>query len=477
MKKNGLICMLMAWILVLQAAFSCVPAQGVETGTAVANGCSTTDARVPLAGSEQLLPTAHAAMLYELNSDSMIYAWNPDVQINPSSMVKLMTALIVVEQGNLDEMVTVSSEALDSLTPGVLRAGLKNNEKISMRDLLYCMMVASANDAAAVLARQIGGSQSGFVELMNRRAAELGCTDTVFANPHGLEDERQHTTARDLAKIMTVGLKNPDFRAAFSASSYTVEKTNLSEARELTTTNLMMLKSSTYGYYDARVTGGKTAAPSTADRSVICTAQENGMDLLIIVMDAQAQLTENGLAVISYGSFDEATQLLRMGFGKYSVKQLLHSEQAMRQIPVLDGKNDVVGSPEHDVLVTLPIGTTEADLSIRYSANPLVAPLKADSSVGSVEIWCQSVCVAQCNLKAMYGVEKAEPTTAVEPALTQEPEKRAAGGWKQVGVVIAILLAGMLAVLLVLVAIRALRGAAIRRQRRRRRKSRRRTRG
>ena len=118
--------------------------------------------------------------MYELNSGTMLYNWNADAKIYPTSMVKMMTALVALEMGNLDDEVTVTRKVLDELPIGIVSAGLKYNEVISLRDLLYCTMVASANDASIVIANHIAGSTAGFVQMMN---------DKLIA-PYGMLSEK-----------------------------------------------------------------------------------------------------------------------------------------------------------------------------------------------------------------------------------------------------------------------------------------------
>ena len=187
------------------------------TGTDVQQGCMTLDAQTPLYSGEKLLETAEAVILYEMNSDTLVYSYNPDEPRDPSGMNKLMTALLALELGNPQDKVSVTREALNSVAIGAVSAGLKVDEILTLEDLLYLMMVGSANDAAAVIAEYIGGSQELFVAMMNKRAGELGCTNTQFRNSNGLEHEEQYTTARDLAKITAAALENELFSKLFSA--------------------------------------------------------------------------------------------------------------------------------------------------------------------------------------------------------------------------------------------------------------------
>jgi D-alanyl-D-alanine carboxypeptidase (penicillin-binding protein 5/6) len=216
-------------------------------------------------------------------------------------MNKIMTALLAIELGNPETVVTVTRKALNSVEIGAMSAGLKVDEQITLRDLLYCMMVGSANDAAAVIAEHISGDQDQFVALMDQRAAELGCTGTRFMNANGLSHEQQYTTARDLAKITKAALEQELFVELFTAVNHTVPATNKSEARELKTTNYMMSKESVKTEFDKRVTGGKTGALTTTDRSLICTAEQGDSRYLSVVMSAKG--TVSGHAVTKFGNF------------------------------------------------------------------------------------------------------------------------------------------------------------------------------
>jgi D-alanyl-D-alanine carboxypeptidase len=165
---------------------------------------------------------------------------------------------------------------------------------------------------------------------MNAKAATLGCLNTHFTNVHGLKDERQHSTARDMAIIIDEALKNPQFAQFFGATSYVVPATNLSDARNLKTTNYMMDENRPY--YDSRVTGGKPAAATTSDRSVACVAQTANCEYLVVVISAQARMS--GSAVSRYTNYDEASALLDMGFEGFSVQQVLGTAQPFSLYPV-----------------------------------------------------------------------------------------------------------------------------------------------
>lgn len=394
-------------LIVLTCNWSC--ALAVPTG----DSCISLDAPSALAGNSQLLPTAQAAVLYAQDSDTMVYSWNPDLQLDPSGMNKIMTALLALETQKLDMMVTVTSTALNSVKIGAMAAGLKAGEVLSLKDLLYLMMVGSANDAAAVIAEGVAGSQAAFVALMNQRAQELGCTNTIFLNPTGLSAEGQFSTARDLAKISAAALEIETFVDIFSTIEYTIPATSASPERKVVTTNYMMSDTAVRDQLDSRITGGKTGALSTTDRSLISTAEEDGQRYLAVVMSAQGTMNEDGTAVLTFGNFAETKLLLDHAFSQYAKHQLLSDSKVMAQFKISGGENDLAVSSRQTVSALMP-NDMKADLmSYRCLETPgLTAPISEGDVVGSVELWYNDICVAQSELVAMHDV-KAKGTAAI----------------------------------------------------------------
>ena len=211
----------------------------------------------------------------------MVYSVNPDSAYDPGNLVKMMTGLLIAERANLDDLVTVDSTLLKQLPVDSYVIGLQDGEIISMRDLLYCILVESANDAAVIAANHVSGSINAFIVEMNAYATELGCENTYFANVHGLYEPMQFSTARDLAKILVKALENEAFMDAFSLIYYTVPATNLSEARELSNDNFMLNDSMMTIYLDYRVTGGRPAVTKTGERNLAVTAEQNGVGVLV----------------------------------------------------------------------------------------------------------------------------------------------------------------------------------------------------
>lgn len=407
MKNLRRICLLLLVMVMLLSVAG--HALAVDTSTQSVSGSVGLDAQKPLGGSEKLLDTAKAAILYELTSDTMVYAWNPDESIDPSGMNKILTAMLALEKGNPEDLVTVSRTVVQSAAlVGSVSAGLKYGEEIKLKDLLFCMMVGSANDAAVVIAEHIAGTEAYFVELMNQRLTELGCENTHFVNASGLPQQGQYTTARDLAKITVAALENELFTQMFNAINYTVPATNKVKERTIKTTNYLTSKETVKTQYDSRVTGGKTGALSTTDRSLICTAEHSGKRYLVVLMSAKGTVTADGLSVKTFGSFEETRALLDFGFKEFSFRQVLQSGQVLQQYSVSGGENKVFAGSAVDLFSTLPVSVQPEDVTIRcvLQEGEFSAPLAQGQIIGVAQVWYKEICVGSTELIALHPVRQ-----------------------------------------------------------------------
>lgn len=382
------------------------PDENIAVGSTVLSGYHTPDAMNTYLGNEKIVENVASAILFETNSDTLMYTLNPDAPMDPASLVKILTALIAVEQGNVEDEITVTKEVLDSVPYDAVSADLVEGEILTLSDLIHCMLAGSANDAAAVIADHICGGQAEFVEEMNRYAQELGCKQTVFMNVHGLYHEQQLTTARDMVRILDKAVENELFCTYFGTVNYTVPATNMSEARELSTGNFLMNTENLQIYYDARVTGGRTGVAKDGTRCLAAAAQNNGMQLISIVLGAEDQYAEDSSNVTIFGGYKETTQMMDAGFAGNKVVQILHKGQALTQYAVENGSNVVVGTPSVDAWAVLPEEVLAADIAHRYQQMPggLSAPIVKDSKIADVQLWYGSVCVAEADLMAMNGV-------------------------------------------------------------------------
>ncbi len=238
------------------------------------------------AAPEQPASTCNSYLLCDFETGEIIFANKPDERVYPASVTKMMTALILIEKKpDLSEKVTVGSE-INNFGPDASKMGIKQNEVISYKDLLYGMLLVSGNDAAATVAVKIGGSISGFAELMNQRAGELGMTSTHFVNPHGMQSTEHYTTAADLAKLAIACMKNPTFAEVVKTAEYTTPPTNKTPAGyDLKTTNRLLStdpKSESF-HYDGAI-GIKTGSTSAAQGCLVAAAKKNGRTLIAVMM-------------------------------------------------------------------------------------------------------------------------------------------------------------------------------------------------
>ena len=439
----------------------------------IAAGPNTIEAKSSLHGTAQVLQTAQAAMLFEINSQTMVYTYNPDMEIEPASLAKIMTALICVEEGNLDDIVTIHGSTLDSVGVNDMDIvwDLEDGEQMPLRDLLYCMLVVSSNNAAAIIAEHLYGSQEAFVDRMNQRAKELGCTHTHFTNPHGIHEEGMYTTCRDMVRIIMAAIEYEEFCEPFGDDYYYVEVTNLNDWRGLYSRNYMIGMLITDFYYDYRVTGGRTGVTSNGRSCFASTFETGDLSYISIVYGADPEDTnEWGEVYGTHHVFQETQQLIDIGCEGYSIKQVLRPGQITSYFAVNNGSNDIVAGPNSTVTTLLPNGIKLDDLTLRYEKTNgvLDAPVKAGDVIDTLLVWYGDVCVAQSGLVTMNSSQKV--------IATQTEEEN--GDKLGVGLTIFLAIVGViLGAAAVLYIIRFVNTGIAKSRRRRRRKSRRRNRG
>ena len=397
MKKIGVI--LLTLCLLLGYFGVSVSADPVATGA-----CSGFDASSAVLES-RVVTDVKSAVVFEMNSGTMMYADNIDAKVYPASFVKIMTALLVIEQGNLTDMVTVTKEALNAVSGGSVSVKLQEGEKLSLKDLIYCMLTGSANDAAAVIAVHIGGNVTNFVNMMNTRAVELGCKNTQFVDPHGLKSDGQYTTARDMLRILSAAMEYSTFKEIFGAVSYSVPATNLSEARELKTANYLTDRKMEK-YYDSRVTGGRTGVADNQTRCVAATASKDNLQVIAIVFGAKSKYAADKYTIEVYGGFKEITKLLDATLSSYQMAQVFYEDQILAQRSVTNGDNELVLVPAEAKTVVLPKGVDMSRIEYRYQDTGRVyaAPIEAGSVQSSVEVWYGGKCLATVDLLARNSV-------------------------------------------------------------------------
>lgn len=237
--------------------------------------------------------SAKSAILMEQESGRVLYSKNEHKQMRIASITKIMTAILAIESGKLDDVVTVSINAAGKEGSSLY---LKLGEKIRLEDLVYGLMLRSGNDAAVAIAEHVGGSEEGFVYLMNEKARELGMQRTVFSNPHGLDDHEEHySTAYDMALLTQYAMKNEKFREISGTKRYKAKREG-GENSYSYWGNKNRLLTQLYKYS----TGGKTGYTKRAKRTLVSTASKDGLDLICVTLNAPSDWNDH-MNLFNYG--------------------------------------------------------------------------------------------------------------------------------------------------------------------------------
>lgn len=227
---------------------------------------------------------AGAAVLMDVRTGTVLYAKNENEQLYPASITKVLTALLTLEQCELDESVSFSAEAVYGVEKGSSTAGINVGAELTVEETLYAMLLVSANEAASALAEHISGSVEEFAALMTQQAKELGCTGSQFRNANGLPDEEHYTTAHDMALIMREALHYEAFRTIVGAKTYTIpDRDGLYSEIELW--NHFKMLYSTHEYYYEYAKGGKTGYTTVANSTLISFAEKDGVELLCVILN------------------------------------------------------------------------------------------------------------------------------------------------------------------------------------------------
>ena len=440
----------------------------------ILQGCRTIDGMMPLAGSERRLATSQGVFAYEVETDTVIYSYNPDVKLSTGTLSKIVTALVAIENCTLDEIVTCS-EGIQSKVPGSSqKVNLKSLEELTVEDLLHCLLMHSANDAAVALAEHVAGTTNAYLELMNQWAEKHGCVNTEFGNISGLDTAVSYTTARDMARIMAEASKNETFVRISGTIKYTVPATNMAEARDLVTTNYMLDNTIIPQFLDTKVKAGLASYSEGSGANLACLAEHKNMKIVCVVMGALRVFDEEQTwKATNYGNFNEMQELLEYIYSGFKVNQVLYDGQALNQFSVIGGESDVVGQPYINYDTVLPIDCSMDNLYMEYTAvqGGYTAPIKKGEMIATVAIKYRNSYIAEAEIYAMNNVVKAEDSDVTVRSTAVKADNDMEGILGFLGAA-GVLIAGGFGLY---IAYNAYRRARRRVQRRRRRASRRRS--
>ena len=345
--------------------------------------------------------------LESLDNGEVLCAKNADMRVAPASITKIVTAIIAIENcENLNLEVKVP-EVCISLLEGTNSsvADLEPGEILTLRQLLSCMLVASANDAANVIAHYVGnGDINAFVDLMNQFAENLGCTDTHFVNAHGLDDPEHYTTANDLAKIYRYCLKDSMFSQITGTLDYDIPETNKSYARKLRNTN-SLLNSGIPDYYYQYAKGGKTGTTDSAGRCLISWASKDGYNYMCIAMNGKFYDYDND-GVEENMAFVESKRTYDWVFENIRLREVANPDMSVWEIKVrLASKTDRLRlAPGHSVSVLVPKDVDASSVSIEpypgETAEEVFAPVKRGDVLGKAAVKYAGETIADVELVA-----------------------------------------------------------------------------
>ena len=326
---------------------------------------------------------AKAAILYEVNTDTILMEQDADMKLFPASTTKLMTALIALEYGNPDDVVTVTSEAIDGLYELGSASYLLNGEQISFMDLMRYLLIGSGNDAANALAIHVSGSVEGFVDLMNNKAQELGMTNTHFVNPHGLHNEEHYTSARDLLTLAKVVMENEIIADLVAQDELVLPVTNKHDrtTTKYTTNHLISRKATNEYFYEGAI-GGKTGTTTPAGLCLAAACVKGDYTYYSVVLGAEKVEGVDG-------RFAETIKLFNWGAANWSQQVMLSSSEPIAEVPVrLSADQDaVVVRPSENITDMLPNTFETADLKLEYTLEEdVTAPVAKGDVLGSLTV-------------------------------------------------------------------------------------------
>lgn len=345
---------------------------------------------------------AKSAMLVSLDTGEVLFSKAENEKMYPASITKLLVAILLLEKAeNLDTtMITTNRSALNAISgTGASVIGLKEGEQLTARQALYCLLVSSGGDVAYTIAEYCAGSVDAFIDMMNQKAQQIGMTSSHFGNPVGLHDDQTYTTASDLVLLAKQALTYKEIVEVTSVSRYTVEATNMSPARILSTTNFLIDPNTNYYYKYAK--GLKTGFTDEAGRCVVSTASYNGYNYLCIVLGCTTKGGRN--------DFIDSRNLYRWAFNNFEYKSILDTTKPVAEIPVeLSWATDYLQLyPEKSISSILP---KEADESTIYIEPHLIgqsvdAPIKAGDVLGTADVIYASEVIGTVNLVAKETVK------------------------------------------------------------------------
>lgn len=335
-------------------------------------------------------------------TNKTLFSKNEKQRMYPASTTKIVTAIIVLENCNLNDKTTASYNAISTIPQGYVTADIQIGEEFTIEQLLELLLVHSANDAANVLAEYVGGSVPSFVSMMNTKVNELGLSDTHFTNPYGLQDEKHYTTAYDLAYIMKYCLQNETFRKISGKASCAIPATNMSEPRKYNSTNELLIAGND-NYYQYASTG-KTGFTSQAKECLVSSAYNNDLEVICVILGSDNR-------------FLDTRNVYDYIFSNCKIENIYNENDVITTITVKNATNDTKNlnlliSEDLPVLVNTSNDFLTDATQVIVTDDEITAPIREGQILGKVTYNLNGVSYTS-DLIAANDVEKSNLITYI----------------------------------------------------------------
>lgn len=433
--KHKIFSLILAATLLFTAAFPAYATETEKTETETTESTTTnTEGTSTDSTSSELTLTAESAILMDATTGKILYEKNSRTKQYPASITKLMTILLALEHGSLEDEITFSHDAVFSIEPGSAHIAIQEGEILTLEQVLYGIMLRSANECANAAAEYVDGSMEKFAEHMTARAKELGCENTNFVNANGLFDENHYTTAYDMALIAQELLKNETYRSMMSNTYYLIPPTNKQpEERPLHGQHQMLNENSLYYYEPAE--GGKTGYTVEAQNTLVTYAKQGDTELIAVVLKC------NGAQ-----HYVDTKTLFEYGFANYQTVKAFSAADLTQNVAITETYKDktttldtIAVAPASDVYVTIPKNAAIENITKAVDClESASVPVAVGDKLGAVVLSLNGEALATVDLTAQKEVKATtdEERAAQAAAARNKILKRIAIG---VGIVFGIL--------------------------------------
>lgn len=433
--KHKIFSLILAATLLFTAAFPAYATETEKTETETTESTTTnTEGTSTDSTSSELTLTAESAILMDATTGKILYEKNSRTKQYPASITKLMTILLALEHGSLEDEITFSHDAVFSIEPGSAHIAIQEGEILTLEQVLYGIMLRSANECANAAAEYVDGSMEKFAEHMTARAKELGCENTNFVNANGLFDENHYTTAYDMALIAQELLKNETYRSMMSNTYYLIPPTNKQpEERPLHGQHQMLNENSLYYYEPAE--GGKTGYTVEAQNTLVTYAKQGDTELIAVVLKC------NGAQ-----HYVDTKTLFEYGFANYQTVKAFSAADLTQNVAITETYKDktttldtIAVAPASDVYVTIPKNAAIENITKAVDCPESASvPVAVGDKLGIVVLSLNGEALATVDLTAQKEVKATtdEERAAQAAAARNKILKRIAIG---VGIVFGIL--------------------------------------